>query len=315
MLHEMMHVFMYDYNRNGMDFFRKIPKTEDQLYPVPGFGDVTKNQLSDLRKTLIYPDWFAEGIATLSGAGFWSYDSMYSDLTDPDDESSYSAAGLYAYIEEEGISLDGTPTNYLTGFYNDYLFGALAVMYMGEMDARKTSGESTVRLDENGEKIVDTISIRNGLSDILERMHNGETMDSIFADISDGRYGDTREFCEKCLESEGPNEEVLTFMADVLNYVNALKDENGGPVPASILRPFTENIFDLIDEAQSASTDIYVIPDTMEFSKSTVPEEINGTGRNHNEYRRKIGSVPDPFALRRNGIFPGDHGFRKSIVC
>ena len=95
MIHEMMHVFMYDYNRNGMDFFRKIPKTDDQLYPVPGFGDVTKNQLSDLRKTLLYPDWFAEGIATLFGAGFWSYDGMYSDLADPDDDSSYSAAGLY----------------------------------------------------------------------------------------------------------------------------------------------------------------------------------------------------------------------------
>ena len=105
-------------------------------------------------------------------------------------------------------------------------------------------------------------------------MHNGETMDSIFADISDGRYKDTREFYEKCFESEGPNEEVLTFIADVLNYVNSLKDENGGPVPASILRPFTENIFDLIDETQSASTDIYVIPDTMGFTKSTVPEEI-----------------------------------------
>ena len=129
-------------------------------------------------------------------------------------------------------------------------------------------------MDENGEKIIDTISIRNGLSDILERMHNGETMDSIFADISDGRYKDTREFCEKCLESEGPNEEVLTFMADVLNYVNSLKDENGSPVPASILRPFTENIFDLIDETQSADTDIYVIPDTIGFTKSTVPEEI-----------------------------------------
>lgn len=99
-------------------------------------------------------------------------------------------------------------------------------------------------------------------------------MDSIFADISDGRYKDTREFCEKCFQSEGPNEEVLTFMADVLNYVNSLKDENGSPVPASILRPFTENFFDLIDETQSANTDIYVIPDTMGFTKSTVPEEI-----------------------------------------
>jgi len=53
-----------------------------------------------------------------------------------------------------------------------------------------------------------------------------------------------------------------------------LEDENGGPVPASILCPFTENVFDLIDETKSADTDIYVIPDTMGSAKSTVPEEI-----------------------------------------
>ena len=63
-------------------------------------------------------------------------------------------------------------------------------------------------------------------------------------------------------------------MADVLNYVSSLKDENGGPVPASILCPFTENVFDLIDETKPESTDIYVIPDTMGFTESTVPEEI-----------------------------------------
>jgi hypothetical protein len=120
-------------------------------------------------------------------------------------------------------------------------------------------------------------------------MHNGETLDSIFADISDGKYKDTREFCEKCFESEGPNEDILSFMADVLNYVDALNTENGSYISASILLPFTENFYDLIDETKSAKTDIYVIQDGMDFTKSTVPEEIAS----------KTGGISDP-----SPIFP-----------
>ena len=274
MLHEMMHIFMYDYNRNGMDDFNRIAKTENNTYPVPGFGELTKDQISDLRQTLQYPNWFVEGIASLSGSFFWSHNYLYSDIIKSADGASLSAAELYTFIQKEDISLDGNDADYDTSIYNDYVFGSLAVLYMGEMYVRKTVGESTVRLDENGKKTIDTMSIRDGISDILERMHNGETMDSIFADISDGRYKDTREFCEKCLQPEGADEDVLIFMADVLNYVKSLNDENGSPVAASILRPFEEDVFDLIDETKSAKTDVYVVSDEMGFAKSTASEEI-----------------------------------------
>ena len=273
-LHEMMHIFMSDYNRNGLDFFTKIAKTENKTYIVPGFGELTSSQLKDLRKTLEYPNWFAEGIASLCGSIFRTNSNTYFKMMRPGDGTPYSATGIYNFIQKNDVTLDGTYSGMFSDLYNDYVFGSLTVMYMGEMYARKTSGESTVHSDESGKKTIDTICIRNGLSDILERMHNGETLDSIFADISDGKYKDTREFCEKCFESEGPNEDILSFMADVLNYVDALNTENGSYISASILLPFTENFYDLIDETKSAETDIYVIQDGMDFTKSTVPEEI-----------------------------------------
>jgi hypothetical protein len=105
-------------------------------------------------------------------------------------------------------------------------------------------------------------------------MHNGETMDSVIADISDGKYSDTQDLCKNYFDMDGPNMDSLGFAANVLNFVDALSKENGEPVRASILRPFDENILDSIDLTKSASSDIYVIQDGPGFVKSTVPDEI-----------------------------------------
>ena len=134
--------------------------------------------------------------------------------------------------------------------YNSYIFGPLAVMYMGELYNRKTTGKTTVLTDADGSVSVDTIAVRNGISAIMERMHNGETMDSVIADISDGKYRDTLDLCKKYFEMDGPNMDSMGFAANVLNYVDALSKENGAPIPASILKPFNENILDLIDLAE-----------------------------------------------------------------
>ena len=158
--------------------------------------------------------------------------------------------------------------------YNSYIFGPLAVMYMGELYNRKTTGKTTVLTDADGSVSVDTIAVRNGISAIMERMHNGETMDSVIADISDGKYRDTLDLCKKYFEMDGPNMDSMGFAANVLNYVDALSKENGAPIPASILKPFNENILDLIDLTRPASTDIYVIQEGTGFVKSTVPNEI-----------------------------------------
>ena len=158
--------------------------------------------------------------------------------------------------------------------YNSYIFGPLAVMYMGELYNRKTTGKTTVLTDADGSVSVDTIAVRNGISAIMERMHNGETMDSVIADISDGKYRDTLDLCKKYFEMDGPNMDSMGFAANVLNYVDALSKENGAPIPASILKPFDENILDLIDLTRPASTDIYVIQEGTGFVKSTVPNEI-----------------------------------------
>ena len=183
--------------------------------------------------------------------------------------------------------------------YNNYIFGALAVMYMGDMYNRKTTGTSTVLVDADGSVSIDTIAVRNGISAILERMHNGETMDSVFEDISDGKYRTTQDFCEKYFDMDGPNVDTLGYAANVLNYVDALSDKERTLISASILKPFDESILDLIDLSKTDSSDIYVIQDGPGFVKSTVPVEIAS----------KTGGRTDPgevFGIRKEQVFSSE---------
>ncbi len=270
----MMHVFMADYNRSGESFFQNLRKTENGSYFVPGFGEMTLSQKNDLYDTLVYPLWFPEGTAGLCGTVFSMCDSEIKAMRTNEGEA-YSTSGLYEFSQRNSLTLDETDRYYmLNDVYNNYVFGALAVMYMGEMHNRKTTGASTVLVDADGSVSIDTIAVRNGISSILERMHNGETMDSVIADISEGKYRTTQDFCEKYFDMDGPNVDTLSYAANVLNYVDALSDGEKTLINASILKPFDENILDLIDLSKAESTDIYVIQDGPGFVKSTVPIEI-----------------------------------------
>ena len=274
-LHELMHVFMSDYNRNSEMQFVKIRETENGTLSIPGIGEVDPSDQTALYDLIANPQWFSEGVASLCGTPFAEYDWFYSYLRE-DKEEPYTASGLYEFSQENGLTMDSTDhSNYHSNsMYNSYVFGPLAAMYMGELYNRKTTGTSTVLTDPDGSVSVDTIAVRNGISAVMERMHNGETMDSVIADISDGKYSDTQDLCRKYFDMDGPNMDSLDFAANVLNYVDALSKENGEPSRASILRPFDENILDSIDLTKTVSTDIYVIQDGTGFVKSTVPNEI-----------------------------------------
>ena len=119
---------MYDYNRNGLDFFTKIAKTENKTYLVPGFGELTNSQLKNLRKTLEYPNWFAEGIASLCGSAFKTNSVTYFKMMRPSDGTPYSSAGIYNFIQKNDVTLDGTYSGMFSDLYNDYVFGSLTVM-------------------------------------------------------------------------------------------------------------------------------------------------------------------------------------------
>ena len=273
-VHEMMHVFMADYNRNGESLFENLRKTENGNYFVPGFGEMTRSQKTDLYDTVKYPLWFSEGTAGLCGTIFSLLDSDIKAMR-TNEGGAYSTSGLYEFSQRQKLTLDETDSYYMRNDeYNNYIFGALAVMYMGEMYNRKTTGASTVLVDSDGSVSIDTLAVRNGISAIMERMHNGETMDSVFEDISDGKYSTAQDFCEKYFDMDGPNEDTLSYAANVLNYVNALSGEERTLIDASILKPFDESILDLIDLSKADSTDIYVIQDGPGFVKSTVPDEI-----------------------------------------
>lgn len=273
-LHEMVHVFMSDYNRNGESFINYPRKTENGNYFIPGIGEVTPKQLSKLRDTLNYPSWFSEGSAALISTTFNRNDN-YVNAMRANEGDAFSASGLYEFSQDRYLTLDVTDPYFAQNdVYNNYIFGALAVMYMGEMYNRKTTGTSTVLLDADGKATIDTMAVRDGISAILERMHNGETLDSVFADISDGKYKDTQDFCDKYFDMDGPNTDTLSYAANVLNYIDNLSRETGTTITGSILKPFDENVLDLFDVSKAASTDIYVVQDGAGFVKSTVSDEI-----------------------------------------
>ena len=274
-LHELMHVFMSDYNRNSEMQFAKIRETENGTLSIPGIGEVDPSDQTALYDLIANPQWFSEGVASLCGTPFAENDWLYSYLHE-DEEEPYTASGLYEFSQSMDLTMDSTDYSsyYSNDMFNSYIFGPLAAMYMGELYNRKTTGTSTVLTNPDGSVSIDTIAVRNGISAVMERMHNGETMDSVIADISDGKYSDTQDLCKNYFDMDGPNMDSLGFAANVLNYVDALSKENGEPVRASILKPFDENILDLIDLTKSASSDIYVIQDGPGFVKSTVPDEI-----------------------------------------
>ncbi len=149
-------------------------------------------------------------------------------------EKGKSYMPLLVFFVPDGFTSDGILT--LPPYLSDLFLG--------------TGGVLTIADHEHG-----ITYITGNVAELYAARNNGSTEESVSGKEA---YTNTVPDQQEAQESsENPDE-----------------DENGGSVPASILRPFTENIFDLIDETQSASTDIYVIPDTMGFSKSTVPEEI-----------------------------------------
>ena len=274
-IHEMMHIFMYDYNRTGLMSLQNLRKVENGNNFIPGIGEVTPSQTKDLRSTLKYPLWFIEGTAGLCGTIFTLYDQQ-SNAMRANKEEAYTASGIYNFCQERSYELSTLTYSSaaITDIYCTYLFGSLAVMYMGELNNLNTTGTSTVHVGADGRRSVDTIAVRNGISDILERMHNGETMDSVIADISGGKYKDAQDFSDKFFNMDGPNMDTMGYVADVLNYVSDLSKEKGAPLNESILKPFDEDILDYIDVTKPVSTDSYVVQDGTGLVKSTVPDEI-----------------------------------------
>ena len=79
----------------------------------------------------------------------------------------------------------------------------MACLYLANLAYQKTEGSPAVVMDNNGQ--IESISgkkLREGLSIMLTKMHQGATFDKVIADISDGMYSDTDDFTKRFIKGK-----------------------------------------------------------------------------------------------------------------
>ncbi len=209
LVHELMHSFMLDYTRYGMT-----------MYNEDGF-----------------PAWFYEGIAQSVLNAYQDKANYYQALSDINKRGNYNAEkmmfdGEIDYSVNSILDRLNHENPQVRAFYDisnggddfaPYVTGYLAVAYLGYL-AAKGGGEEALRNDGS----YDTVRICGGVSTILERLHNNETLDQIISSISD--YDSTADFQGRFMNGQAQEETdmaALGFVASYLTYLEGCKKPNG----------------------------------------------------------------------------------------
>jgi len=310
-VHELFHAIMDDYNRTGM-----IGATDIRNAVTDEEGKFPTKELEDLYNTIHYPRWFIEGTASsVENVYAFRYNMFKMLRAEIGSETSfndfYNADDLlYNYLnatsEQKELYFD---LEYASGYdENDnevdsnqsrYVSGYLATLYLSELAAKK-DGESAIVEDESTVAI-SSERLRAGLNSILERMHNGETLDQVVYDLSpvdtNGKklYSDTNDFETKFIKGIGTetasgvsysgDEASLQFTTTFLNYLVALEKTMGqDETPnGSILMDFATELASPLDSSKDSTSDFLQIVESNEMVESTVPNEVALAGGGKSE--------------------------------
>ena len=160
---------------------------------------------------IMFPAWFTEGISSTCDNIYSFRINIYNKLrTDTEKE-----AGIYT-----GENVLNRTAELKAGYNSavlDYCIGGLGALYLGELAYRRSTGgtsEDTV----NGQTVFSSAKIAEGLNTILKRMHEGESLSAVIADISD--FSDSDDF-ERGFITGSDNTghpDSLGFVTKLLNY-------------------------------------------------------------------------------------------------
>ena len=313
-VHEMMHLFMFDYNRIGMTGIadtKLLPSNENN-----GDEAEAQNTLNAVYEHIAmarFPTWFMEGLATsvennyqfryetfnlLSYAGEGQISDWYSPeilrnayttsvfRVDPNKPEHVTYFDL-----EAGERKDMDPNQVVDA---NYVSGYLACLYLGELAANKM-GESSMNMGENGSYVYESDVIREGINTVLWRLHEGETLDAVISSISDGMFADTKDFEQKFIKGDADSTE---FCAGFLNYMRALsQDENRQFLPnGSILYPFDCDYATPLDRTKNGDSALFRIGDSSDYVPSTADmRDVADGGRSisYSEYQTSLRVVEE----------------------
>ena len=80
-----------------------------------------------------------------------------------------------------------------------------------------------------GSVLINSENLRKGMNSIIKRMHNGETLDDVINDISDGYYTDTANFEARFIKGtdDSGDSASLNYVCDFMNYMNEIDKREG----------------------------------------------------------------------------------------
>ena len=307
-VHEMMHALTYDFLRSGMC---GAVRAEDLFVDENLSGEEKEKAIArqtELYKATRFPAWFIEGLGSAVENVYQyrhdtfqllRYDSDLSALT-----TDFSGKGiLKAYLTEAfpGDSQDGLITYDLenAGQNEDslranlsnmpakYVTGYLACLYLAGLTAYDWKTEKTYA--GIGEKLRSGDYLY-GLNTIMERLHEGETLDSLIRTVSGGRYSDTDDFEKKFIKGTSTgsgtdqvwqgDEDSLLFCSDFLNNMLSIdnKESSAHYANGSVLFEFDRDFETPLDRTKEAEYHLYTIADSNQAVESTVPEETAMAG-------------------------------------
>lgn len=316
-LHEMMHAFMFDYNRNAMN---GTDRTGRSLFALDGNGEYLREEDGGLIHINALPDWFAEGVATSVQAGYALrrrelLDFFGMDLPFEEYEPIIrDRASMMYYLHDAWP--DDIFTASLLDRGNAYNLGYVASMYLYSMAAEKMGLEPVHMYGEQPR--LDSVALLEGLNEILFALNEGMSLDCIIREISTDSetglplYEDTDAFERQCFF--GMDEPGLIFWQNMmLDYEEQYLVE-GFPISGSVLPGYdTMQEHYLPQEwAEEAPAFTIVAPDSPSsdeeyFALSTVqPSMISLGGGRILSYYPETDSLTQEETEMRDIMYIGD---------
>ncbi len=292
--HELFHAFMDDYNRVGMsgytDYASYLYSTEEELTDEEGFALVETTQ---------FPSWFIEGLAGCVGHIypadldlFWNYHfdpdtQQYLDVCTNDQlcrmyvhMGDWEGTGEDRY-DLEAIAEDDSGEHVVGAIY---VSGYMACLYLADLGCRELEGISAMTFDQNGQVAsISSEKLRKGLSEILYRLHQGDTLDEVIREISGGAYGNTEDFTarfvkgiyDEKMQDYAGDSDSLAFCVGYLNYMHQLDamDSETHPAGSMLMDDFASTQPTPLEKNAVAASDFYRIVEKNTLTASTVSNE------------------------------------------
>lgn len=317
--HELFHAFMEDYNRVGMSgYTHVIACTEDPE------GLMTDEEADALYDETRFPNWFIEGLAGCVGNIYPADLNLFGEYHSDPDTREYldtctadQLCRVYAnpgYEEETGevwydleaVSADKPDDQVVPA---TYVSGYMACLYLADLCYRRQEGAGAVAFDQNGDMVsISSEKLREGISDILSRLHRGDTLDEVIREISGGAYTDTADF-EACFikgkysgetQQYSGDPESLSFCVEYLNYMSRLDDLDPDTHPAGsmLMDDFASTQPTPLEKDAPANSDFYRIIEENTMMPSTVPDESVKDGGKSYSGRDSFETVVEQFKAK-----------------